>query len=199
MNSFFTLADACDAGVAALGPSELVEKRKSDDLRVDIEVVWNVSDLCRSSERYSKALENVKALCQSLALPVPTTIVEAQRGIEDTIRTFADYPLLDASVKTKDGDFAAAQEGWKQGTAAYEKEWAEVKQEVNDKSADLPNAVKPTSIVVASQPRLTSSQSRTQLLKEKLRVSLMKIWKGASAEAHAEQAISKFRNTFQAP
>lgn len=63
-------------------------------------------------------------------------VIEAQQWIKDAVWAFADYLRLENSVKTNDADFSAAQEGWKQQMAAYEKEFAEFKQEVNHKSAD---------------------------------------------------------------
>lgn len=41
----------------------------------------------------------MKSLRESLSLPVPTVIVEAQQLIKDTIRTFADYLRLEPSIK----------------------------------------------------------------------------------------------------
>lgn len=49
---------------------------------------------------------------------MPATVVEAQKQIVDAIWAFADYPRLEASVKTKCDDFEPAQEVWKQKTAA---------------------------------------------------------------------------------
>lgn len=39
-------------------------------------------------------------------------------------------------MKTKEADFPAAQENWRQKKAVYENELAEFRQQLNDKSAD---------------------------------------------------------------
>lgn len=72
-------------------------------------------------------LERIISHCQFLALPVPTTVVQAQQQIKEAIRDSADCSNLKASVKTKVVDFATAQEKWEKKAVVYEKELAELR------------------------------------------------------------------------
>lgn len=73
-------------------------------------------------------------------------------------------------MKTKNADFAAAQENWKQKTADHE-ELAELKKQENDKLADLLKIKELTSTVSDLESKLKSSQSKLQKLNEKLLAS----------------------------
>lgn len=75
INCFFD--DACNATVAALGPSEEVEIPKEvamvDSEAVDSDgekkKVWDITDIRRSSERGPSALDRVKSLCEYFLWP----------------------------------------------------------------------------------------------------------------------------------
>lgn len=73
----FTSADARDTITAVLGPSEEVDEQEPGDGEQDIENLWDVSELRRSSKRFSSSQEPVKSFCELLSLPVPTTVVES--------------------------------------------------------------------------------------------------------------------------
>lgn len=137
-NQLFFLAVAHDTSMETLDSAEEVEEQEEDDVEDEIEEVWDMRNLRRSSKCGPSALECVKFLWNSLSLPVPITVAEAQQWIGDVIRPSAEYPQLATSVKTKDTDFAAAQKAQKHETAAYEKASAKLKHEVNDKCTDLP-------------------------------------------------------------
>lgn len=68
-----------------------------------------MSDLWRSSKRGPSALERVKALCESLLLPVSTTVAEVQQLIEEAISAYADFLKLENSVKTIEAILVAAE------------------------------------------------------------------------------------------
>lgn len=99
MDLCFILTDACNAATAFLRPFEELEEQKLDDVDDDIKKGWDAGELCNTNERSPSALERLKSVCGTLSLPVPTTLVDAQQRIEDTIRTFADYSRLEVCVK----------------------------------------------------------------------------------------------------
>lgn len=131
---FCTLADPWGASKAALRPSQENEEQELGTGEDDIEEALDVSDLRWGSERGPSAFKHVKSLCESLSLPVPTTVVKAEKWIEDVIRVFAEYSQLKALLKTTIDILAAAQEDWEQRTAVYRKEWADLVTQVEDKS-----------------------------------------------------------------
>lgn len=180
------MPDAPEATTAALASSEQVEAKEASDGEDDIEKVWDVSDLHRSSKRYASGLERVKSLCKPFSLPVLITVVEAQGQIEDTIRAFADYPRLEASVKNKNADSAVAQKIWEQKTAVYKKELAKLRQQVIDNSAFLPKLEDFTFTASDLECMPASSQSRIQELKEQLLVATKRLEKSASLAANAK-------------
>lgn len=96
VNQLLTLADASDATTTALGRFEEVKEHAPDDVEDDIEDVWDVSNLRRSSERNPSVLERTKALCNYLSLPVQITVVKMQQWIESDIQAFANYLGLEA-------------------------------------------------------------------------------------------------------
>lgn len=64
-----------DAIMAAFGPSEEAEELVIGDSEDDIEEVWEGSDMPRDNEHSTSPLKQVKSLCRSISLHVPTTVV----------------------------------------------------------------------------------------------------------------------------
>lgn len=180
VDHLFSLAEARDATTAASAPSEEVKEQESGDGEDDIEGLWEVSNLRHSSERSPSVLERVKSLCESFSLSLPTTVVKPQQQIDNAIWAFADYPRLEASVKTKDAKYAADQENWEQKAAVYEKDLAEFRRQVNNKCADLPKSKELNSTVKNLEFKLASSQSSVQKLKEHL-LAALKSWRRVPA------------------
>lgn len=94
--------------------------------------------------------------------------MDTQEGIEDKIWIFAGYSRLEASIKTKDADFAVAQEDCNRKTATYEKDLVESEQKVNDKSAVLPKIEERTYTVSDLKSKLAPTQAEIQELKDQL-------------------------------
>lgn len=103
VDQIFSLAAAHEIPMEAVGlngvaevPAEISGEREPKDG----EEVWDVSDPWLRRERSPSAFERVKALCESLLCPVPTTAAEVQQLIENTICACADFRKLESSVKT---------------------------------------------------------------------------------------------------
>lgn len=122
----FTLDDDGQTTTASSSTSEEVEEQAKLDLENDFEEVWDVRNLHHINECGPSALQHGKPVRESLSIPVPTKVGEAQQRIKKAIWAFCCFSRLEAYVKMKEADFAAAQEPLKQMKAAYEKYLAEL-------------------------------------------------------------------------
>lgn len=64
--------------------------------------VWDITELLRNSERGVSALDCVESVCESGSLAVPTTAVETQQRIMDSIHDFVGDPMSETSLRTKE-------------------------------------------------------------------------------------------------
>lgn len=89
-------------------------------------------------------------------------------------------------MNTKDAILAAAQEAWKQKNFECEKKFTELKQKVNDRSADIQKVEKFTCSASGLEPNLASSQSKNRESKEKLLASSERLETIASVSENAD-------------